>query len=147
MLKDVLLICMENGTQYFKLASLENSGRMVNVPTAYQIKLTSRFLALLILQYLVPFPVAPPTSFLRGRLSSLLHVSKSCLPFKTRPWFLLFSEVFRLASGPSFWLLYGILLAFLVVWSTAWVSPHTLQSIAKVEDHYKDTVSSLNKQE
>ena len=126
MLKDVLLICMENGTQYFKLASLENSGRMVNVPTAYQIKLTIRFLALLILQYLVPFPVAPPTSFLRGRLSSLLHVSKSCLPFKTRPWFLLFSEVFRLASGPSFWLLYGILLAFLVVWSTAWASPHTL---------------------
>lgn len=85
MLKDVLLIYIENGTQYFKSASLENSGRMVNVPTAYQIKLTSQFLALLVLQYLVPFPVAPPTSFLRGRLSSLPHVSKSCLLFKTSP--------------------------------------------------------------
>lgn len=98
MLEDVLLIYMENGIQYFKSASLENSGRMVDVPTTYRIKFTSLFLAWLIRQHPFAFPLAPPRSTLTGRPSSFLHISKSCLRFNTQPWFLLFSEVFRLGQ-------------------------------------------------
>ena len=122
---------MENGIQYFKSASLENSGRMVNVPTTYQIKFTSLFLALLIWQHPFPFPLAPPRSTLTGRSSSFLHISKSCLLSNTQPWFRLFSEVFRLGQWSFPLAALWDPLAFPVVWSAAWASPHNLQVVLK----------------